>query len=69
MDSFGKLKQENRQRRLAFDREAGVAIAQVLFHEHGYGDVSFADLTQALNIKQPGIQSPKFSTIIMGVHT
>lgn len=69
MDSFGKMKQENRLRRLAFDREAGVAIAQALFHEHGYDAVSIADLTQALNIKQPGIQIPDCSTIIMGVHT
>ncbi|WP_336777751.1 TetR/AcrR family transcriptional regulator [Pantoea sp. USHLN256] len=47
------MTQINRQRRPAFDREAGVAIAQALFHEHGYDAVSIADLTQALNIKPP----------------
>lgn len=59
------MKQENRLRRPAFDREAGVAIAQVLFHEHGYDAVSIADLTQALNIKPPSIQVPDCSTIII----
>ena len=48
------MKQENRLRHPAFDREAGVAIAQALFHEHDYDAVSVADLTQALNIKPPG---------------
>lgn len=47
------MKQENRLRRPAFDREAGVAIAQALFHEHGYDAVSVADLTKAMNIKPP----------------
>ncbi|MDW8844596.1 TetR/AcrR family transcriptional regulator [Erwinia sp. MMLR14_017] len=47
------MKQEDRLRRPAFDREAGVAIAQALFHEYGYDAVSIADLTQALNIKPP----------------
>ncbi|MBU9815629.1 TetR/AcrR family transcriptional regulator [Rahnella sp. C60] len=47
------MKQANRLRRPAFDREAGVAIAQALFHEHGYDAVSIANLTEALNIKPP----------------
>ena len=44
---------KTRQRRPAFDREAGVAIAQALFHERGYDAVSLADLTQAMDIKPP----------------
>ncbi len=44
---------KTRQRRPAFDREAGVAIAQALFHERGYDAVSLADLTEAMNIKPP----------------
>jgi TetR/AcrR family transcriptional repressor for divergent bdcA len=47
------VKEENRLRRPAFDREAGVAVAQALFHEQGYDAVSIAELTQALNIKPP----------------
>jgi TetR/AcrR family transcriptional repressor for divergent bdcA len=42
-----------RQRRPAFDREAGVATAQALFHARGYDAVSVADLTEALDIKPP----------------
>lgn len=42
-----------RQRRPAFDREAGVATAQALFHERGYDAVSVSDLTEALDIKPP----------------
>lgn len=44
---------KTRQRRPAFDREAGVAIAQALFHERGYDAVSLADLTHAMDIKPP----------------
>jgi len=44
---------KTRQRRPAFDREAGVAIAQALFHERGYDAVSLADLTNAMDIKPP----------------
>ncbi|MEY8772720.1 TetR/AcrR family transcriptional regulator [Erwinia sp. ACCC 02193] len=42
-------------RRPIFDRKAGVATAQALFHEHGYHAVSIADLTEALNIKPPSV--------------
>ena len=49
----GPMNAKTRQRRPAFDREAGVAIAQALFHERGYDAVSLADLTEAMNIKPP----------------
>jgi len=42
-----------RQRRPAFDREQGIAIAQALFHHRGYDAVSLSDLTEAMNIKPP----------------
>lgn len=42
-----------RQRRPAFDREAGVAIAQAMFHEHGFDAVSLTDLIKAMDIKPP----------------
>ncbi|KFE47200.1 TetR/AcrR family transcriptional regulator [Pseudomonas syringae] len=42
-----------RQRRPAFDRDAGVAIAQALFHEHGFDAVSLTDLVEAMDIKPP----------------
>jgi TetR/AcrR family transcriptional repressor for divergent bdcA len=42
-----------RQRRPAFDREAGIAIAQALFHEHGFDAVSLTDLIEAMDIKPP----------------
>lgn len=42
-----------RQRRPAFDREQGIAIAQALFHQHGFDAVSLSDLTEAMNIKPP----------------
>ncbi|WP_339487168.1 TetR/AcrR family transcriptional regulator [Pseudomonas sp. EL_65y_Pfl2_R95] len=42
-----------RQRRPAFDREQGVAIAQALFHQHGFDAVSLSDLTEAMSIKPP----------------
>ncbi|WP_342655219.1 TetR/AcrR family transcriptional regulator [Pseudomonas sp. F3-2] len=42
-----------RQRRPAFDREAGVAIAQAMFHEHGFDAVSLSDLIEAMDIKPP----------------
>jgi TetR/AcrR family transcriptional regulator, repressor for divergent bdcA len=44
-----------RKRRPAFDREAGVTIAQKLFHERGYDAVSVADLTEALEINPPSL--------------
>ncbi|ASK35720.1 TetR/AcrR family transcriptional regulator [Alloalcanivorax mobilis] len=47
------MNEKTRQRRPAFDREAGVAIAQALFHERGYDGVSLADLTEAMDIKPP----------------
>lgn len=47
------MNEKTRQRRPAFDREAGVAIAQALFHERGYDAVSLADLTEAIGIKPP----------------
>lgn len=42
-----------RQRRPAFDREQGIAIAQALFHQHGFDAVSLSDLTEAMDIKPP----------------
>jgi len=42
-----------RQRRPAFDREQGIAIAQALFHQRGFDAVSLSDLTEAMNIKPP----------------
>jgi len=42
-----------RQRRPAFDREAGVAIAQAMFHEHGYDAVTLVHLVEAMDIKPP----------------
>ena len=42
-----------RQRRPAFDREAGVAIAQAMFHERGFDAVSLTDLVEAMDIKPP----------------
>lgn len=44
-----------RQRRPAFDRERGVAIAQALFHARGYDAVTVADLTAALGIVPPSL--------------
>lgn len=41
--------------RRAFDRQAGVAIAKDLFHEHGYDAVGVADLTRALDINPPSL--------------
>ena len=42
-----------RRRRPAFDREAGVAIAQAMFHERGFDAVSVTDLVEAMDIKPP----------------
>ncbi|TYC51834.1 TetR/AcrR family transcriptional regulator [Rhodobacterales bacterium] len=36
-----------------FDPEKAIAIAQQLFHEHGYDAVGVADITRALGIKPP----------------
>ena len=47
------MNENNRQRRPAFDREQGIAIAQALFHQHGFDAVSLSDLTNAMNIKPP----------------
>ena len=44
---------KTRQRRPAFDREQGVAIAQALFHRRGFDAVSLSELTEAMNIKPP----------------
>ena len=46
---------ENRPSRRAFDRQAGVAIAKELFHEHGYDAVGVAELTRALDINPPSL--------------
>lgn len=47
------MNEKTRQRRPAFDREAGVAIAQAMFHEHGFDAVSLTDLVDAMDIKPP----------------
>ena len=47
------MTENNRQRRPAFDREQGIAIAQALFHQRGFDAVSLSDLTEAMNIKPP----------------
>jgi TetR/AcrR family transcriptional repressor for divergent bdcA len=47
------MNEKNRQRRAAFDREQGIAVAQALFHQHGFDAVSLSDLTAAMDIKPP----------------
>lgn len=47
------MNEKPRQRRSAFDREQGIAIAQALFHQRGFDAVSLTDLTEAINIKPP----------------
>jgi TetR/AcrR family transcriptional repressor for divergent bdcA len=47
------MNEKIRQRRPAFDREQGIAIAQALFHQRGFDAVSLSDLTEAMNIKPP----------------
>lgn len=47
------MTEKTRQRRPAFDREGGVAIAQAMFHEHGFDAVSLTDLVEAMDIKPP----------------
>lgn len=47
------MNDKKRQRRPAFDREQGIAISQVLFHQRGFDAVSLSDLTEAMNIKPP----------------
>lgn len=47
------MNKKPRQRRPAFDREQGIAIAQALFHQRGFDAVSLTDLTEAMNIKPP----------------
>lgn len=53
LDAAGTAK--SRPSRRAFDREAGVAIAKELFHEHGYDAVGVAELTRALDINPPSL--------------
>lgn len=47
------MNEKTRQRRPAFDREAGVAIAQALFQARGFDAVSLSELTEAMGIKPP----------------
>lgn len=47
------MNEKKRQRRPAFDREQGIAISQMLFHQRGFDAVSLSDLTEAMNIKPP----------------
>lgn len=47
------MNEKKRQRRPAFDREQGIAISQVLFHQRGFDAVSLSDLTEAMDIKPP----------------
>ncbi len=47
------MNDKTRQRRPAFNREAGVAIAQAMFHQHGFDAVSLTDLVDAMDIKPP----------------
>ena len=47
------MNEKKRQRRPAFDREQGIAISQVLFHQRGFDAVSLSELTEAMNIKPP----------------
>lgn len=42
-----------RQRRPAFDRDQGIALAQALFHQRGFDAVSLSELTEAMDIKPP----------------
>jgi len=49
------MSSQPRKRRPPFDREAGVAIAQDLFHARGFDAVGVADLTQALEITPPSL--------------
>lgn len=49
------MKEPERQRRRAFDRERGVEIARTLFHARGYEAVSISDLTEALGIVPPSL--------------
>jgi TetR/AcrR family transcriptional repressor for divergent bdcA len=49
------MNENTRQRRPAFDREQGIAVAQALFHQHGFDAVSLSDLTEAMNIKPPSL--------------
>ena len=52
---MNEIKNNVRTRRRAFDREAGVAIAQALFHQRGYDAVGISELTKALNINPPSL--------------
>jgi TetR/AcrR family transcriptional repressor for divergent bdcA len=48
-----KEKTKPRGRPRKFDPEQAVSVAQCLFHERGYDEVSVADVTDALGIKAP----------------
>ncbi|MBB5684129.1 TetR/AcrR family transcriptional regulator [Sphingobium boeckii] len=46
-----------RGRPRSFDKDAAIATAQQLFHEHGYDGVSVANLGTAMGIKPPSFYS------------
>ena len=52
---MSKAQDNVRTRRPAFDREAGIEIAQALFHQRGYDAVGISELTKALNINPPSL--------------
>lgn len=52
---MSKARGNVRTRRPAFDREAGIKIAQALFHQRGYDAVGILELTKALNINPPSL--------------
>ncbi len=51
MDTTNKARQRGRPRR--FNPDEGIAMAQNLFHAHGYDAVSVSDITEALGINPP----------------
>lgn len=55
MTTTNKSRPRGRPRR--FDPDEAVAIAQRLFHVHGYDAVSVADVTEALSINPPSFYS------------
>lgn len=52
---MGEEQKNVRTRRPAFDREAGIEIAQALFHQQGYDAVGISELTKALSINPPSL--------------
>lgn len=52
---MSKAADNTRTRRPAFDRAAGIEIAQILFHQRGYDAVGISELTKALNINPPSL--------------